>query len=92
MSSRSRRAFLVTALQDAEAWERFVAHAGFVVDQRLEAPLGPDGTMAALEGTVLLVLKQRTEAPQVRPGVALRPLGPWTGGSERSGRRGRRRS
>lgn len=66
MSSRSWRAFLVTALQDADAWVRFVAHAGFVVDQRLESPLGPDGTVAAQEGTVLLVLKQSTAIEEAR--------------------------
>jgi hypothetical protein len=75
MSSRSRRAFLVTALQDADAWVRFVAHAGFVVE---EAPLGPDGTTAAEEGTVLLVLRQTTELPGAAspPPAVLRPLGP----------------
>lgn len=58
MSSRSRRAFVITALEDAEPWERLAAGAGFVVDQRLEAPLGLDGDVAARSGTVLLVLRQ----------------------------------
>lgn len=58
MSSRSRRAFVITALQDAAVWQRFVEQAGFLVEQKLEAPLGPDGDAAAREGTVLLVLRQ----------------------------------
>jgi hypothetical protein len=60
MSSRARRAFLITVLQDANQWQRLVAHGGFVVEHRLEAPLGPDGTDAAEEGAVVLVLVQRT--------------------------------
>lgn len=58
MSSRSRSAFVVTALEDAAAWEELAARAGFQVEQRLEAPLGPDGDWAARSGTVLLVLRQ----------------------------------
>lgn len=61
MSSRSRRAFVITALEDAGPWERLVEHAGFVVDQRLEAPLGLDGDAAAQTGTVVLVLRQTAE-------------------------------
>lgn len=66
ISVRSRRAFLITALQDVEAWQRLVAHGGFVVDQRLEAPMGLDGESAAAEGTVVLVLKQAAAPAESR--------------------------
>lgn len=75
MSSRSRRAFMITALQDAEGWERLAQRAGFVVDQRLEAPLGLDGESAAAEGTVVLVLRQRADPPKGHESVA-QPPGP----------------
>lgn len=66
MSSRSRSAFVVTAPEDAGAWEELVARAGFRVEQRLEAPLGPDGDWAARSGTVLLVLRQQASPPVPR--------------------------
>lgn len=63
MSSRSRRAFVITALEDAQPWEQLVTRAGFVVDQRLEAPMGLDGDVAARTGTVVLVLRQTADSP-----------------------------
>lgn len=68
MSSRSRRAFVITALQDANGWQRLAERAGFVVDQRLEAPLGVDGEVSAGEGTVVLVLRQTASPVPRRPG------------------------
>jgi hypothetical protein len=74
LSLRSRQAFVIAALQDVEEWMRLARAAGFVVDQRLEAPLGPDGTFDAEEGVVVLALRQSSPPPGSEPETVRKPL------------------